>query len=194
MRTSGQASVLALLYLQWSAVFLGWPFGRAYLIYVFQLATFARTGNMIFPYTLLSATALFLASFYIFHEAHLSTPVTLLLAFGLTFGAVSVFEDIYQNMVALYGIGSQHADWRGQILNASAILMIIPSAYFWKASRTLYAVIGAYIAGWLIWIVTGFPQIYGPNPGTALPLNILLKIWTFILFLVLLLPNRLQIP
>jgi hypothetical protein len=112
------------------------------------------------------------------------------LAFGLTFGAVSIFEGIYQNTGVFYG--GHHQDWVEQLINASAIFMVLPSVYYWKFSKTTLALFTSYIGGWLLWASIGYPQISSPHPEVAIALNGYMKVLTFVMLVSLLLPNLMR--
>jgi hypothetical protein len=180
--------VLGIAYAQWSIVFLSWSLGREYLTYLFQMGTFTHgRANIIFPLTWTSALFLFCFSIFAFHKLGCSVLKATFLAFGLTFGAVSIFEDIYQNIGAFYG--GHHQGLVEQLINASAILMVLPSAYYWKLSKPTLALFISYIVGWLLWGGIGYPQIFGPRPDVAIALNSYLKVLTFVILISLLLPK-----
>jgi hypothetical protein len=209
--------VLGIAYAQWSIVFLSWSLGREYLTYVFQMGTFTHgRANIIFPLTWASALFLFCFSVFAFHKLGCSVLKATFLAFGLTFGAVSIFEDIYQNIGVFYGGHNfcrflhiavttavvrvflyPHSItldfcWVEQLINASAIFMVLPSAYYWKFSKTALVLFTSYIAGWLLWASIGYPQIFSPHPEVAIALNSYLKVLTFVMLISLLLPNLMR--
>jgi len=183
--------VLGIAYVQWSIIFLCQSFGREYLTYIFQMGTFAHVrANIIFPLTWTSALFFFCFSFFAFRKLGCSVLRATILAFGLTFGAVSIFEDIYQNIGIFYG--GHHQDWVEQVINASAIFMVLPSAYYWKPSKTSLVLFTSYIGGWLLWASIGYPQIFSPHPEAAIALNSYLKVLTFVMLISLLLPNLMR--
>ena len=190
MRIS-QNVVLCIAYVQWSIVFLSQSFGREYLTYIFQMGTFSDgRANIIFPLTWASGLFFFCFSIFAIHKLGCSVLKATFLAFGLTFGAVSIFEDIYQNIGLLYA--GHHQDWVGQVINVSAIFMVLPSAYFWRPSKTALVLCISYVGGWLLWASIGYPQIFSPHPELAIALNGCLKVLTFAILISLLLPKLMR--
>ncbi len=117
-----------------------------YAQYVYQVGTFSRPTNVIFPYTWASALLLFGFSVGLFYWRYrVDVLRSVLYALGLCFAAASLFEIIYQNVGSGQGIGNQQ--WEGQGINLSAIVFGFSSLRFWRATRPGLLALILFLAG-----------------------------------------------
>ncbi len=166
---------------QWIVVnvILYWP----YVQFLYSVGTFQRPANIIFPFTWASALGVFLYGLWLFLRKYKLDYVRgIIYALGLPLAATSLFEIIWQNVGAGLHVGDQYA--LGDLVNLSSILLLGCSLRFWTAARpTLFATIG-FLAGWLVWLSLGYPQITDADQASArvaFVINVILKVLAFAL-------------
>jgi hypothetical protein len=165
---------------QWIAVMVILYF--PYVQFLYGVGTFQQPANIVFPFTWASALGLFVYGLWLFLRKYkLDYTRATVYALGLPFAATSLFEVIWQNVGAGMHIGNQTA--LTDLVNLSSILLLGCSLRFWTAARpTLYAAI-AFLAGWLVWLSLGYPQISDADPGSArvaFVMNVILKVLAFV--------------
>ncbi|MGD0250679.1 MAG: hypothetical protein ABSB97_07340 [Thermoplasmata archaeon] len=134
----------------------------AYPAFLVRVGTFETGASAIFPYTWTSSLLLFVYSLWLFRIRYgLDYVRTVVFALSLSFAATSLFEIIYQNIGSGLGIGNQQ--FEGQLINASAIALALSTVRFWRASKPLLFAVLLFVAGWILWVSAGYPQIFDPE-------------------------------
>jgi hypothetical protein len=179
---------LSWLFLVQAVVFyILYPAALAYFGYVFRMATIQYSSmNLVFPFTYASAIGLFAFTFLRMRTL-VSIPKALLLAAPFPFAATSLFEQTYQTIgyfVANFSRSS--VSFLSVGVNVTSVLMIFSSITYWKPQKRMFSLASIlFIAGFALWAIVGYPQIYGSNSLTALAFNIPLKILAFMLLALL---------
>jgi hypothetical protein len=164
-------------------------FGFSYLYTVFGWATFQDTltlgGNLVFPVTYVSALATLAGSAFLFRKRiGLSWISSLILGAGLATAGAGLFELLWQGVgYVFYPSEITGGIWLANyVLNGSWIFLSVGSIQYWKISRRFLTTALTFVAGWVLWIALGFPQVF-PSAGlVALVMNSSLKILSFVLF------------
>jgi hypothetical protein len=178
------------LYGAWLAVNVGlYP---AYPEFVFRVGSFTGRAGEIFPFTWSAALTLFVYGLWLFGIRYRVDALrTILYSVGLAFAATSMFEILYQNVGAGYGVGNQMLE--GQLINLTAIALAAASVRFWSWTSWLGGAGALYAFGWVLWLGVGYPQIFDTEPTqahVAYVFNALLKVASFVLLGLLVLPAR----
>jgi len=132
--------------------------------------------NPIFPVTWTSAIASFLFTF-----SMLVRKTSAFNAFSISaacqFGAASLFESIF-GVIAFLVHG--HPVFRGNpyyaLMDISWLIMPLCGVGYWSRNRFLYAPIGVFVSGFVLWALIGFPILSGT---LSLFLNYVTKIAAF---------------
>jgi hypothetical protein len=187
-----QTVFLASVYVLWLIVNVPpWQFygNNSIALMIFNWGT---TGifatNSIFPLTYGAAVFTLIFSFVRFRKnVKLGWIKSLLFALTTPFAFTSTFEGVYQNVAYVARPGMLHINMPGELLLASWVLLGFGSAFFWKLSRKFWVLLMLDAAGFLIWVLIGYPQIYEVNSLTvfALVLNLETKLTFALTFLVL---------
>jgi len=164
-------------------------FGFSYLYTVFGWATFQDKltlgGNLVFPVTYVSALATLAGSAYRFRRIMgLPWIGSLVLGAGLATAGAGLFELLWQGVGYLfYPSEITGGIWLANyVLNGSWIFLSVGSIQYWNISRRFLMTALTFVAGWVLWIALGFPQVF-PSPGlVALVMNSTLKILSFVIF------------
>jgi hypothetical protein len=180
LRAPWQDWIFVPLFVQWAVVcFVLYP---AYPSFLFDIGTFHRAHNVIFPYTWISSLLLFVYALWLFaFRYRLDYVRSVAYSMGLTIAATSVFEIVYQNVGIGVGVGNQAIE--GQLINLSSIGLALASVRFWRASRPFLFATMLFLSGWLLWLALGYPQIYNPSTILALrgyALNATLKVGAYV--------------
>jgi hypothetical protein len=138
----------------------------AYPEFLVRVGTFRSQASEIFPYTWISALALFVYGLVLFRARYrLDLVRSFAFALSLSFAATSLFEIIYQNVGLGVGVGNQQLE--GQLINLSAVALALSSVRFWRASRPFVVSLLWFVAGWVGWRAIGYPQIFDSNTAAA---------------------------
>ena len=165
---------------QWIIVnfFLYYP----YVQFLYRIGTFQQNANTIFPYTWASALILFVYGIILFSKKFkLDVVRTFVYSLSLPFVATSLFEIIWQNIGSGMHIGNQTAIT--YIVNISSIALIGTYFKFWNSEKYFLYLVISYLAGWVLWMSAGFPQITDSSPviaHEAFIFNVVLKVLTFV--------------
>jgi hypothetical protein len=173
-------------------------FGFSYLVTVLQWATFQNSpplgGNLVFPITYASALSTLVGVAYLFRKRiGLSWISSLVLGAGLATAGAGLFELLWQGVgYVFYPREITGGIWLANyVLNGSWILLSVGSIQYWKISKKFLVTGIAFVAGWVLWITLGFPQVFQASAGLlALVMNSSLKILSFLLFSSLVIFNR----
>ena len=181
-------TVLSILTVQFILINLIF-FGNLYFLFIFHVGTFQKSGNAIFPFTWGAALITFiLAILSTYRKAGIIPAIVI--GISASFAGTSLFEDIYQSLLNPIFF---HEGILAHILNWSAVLWGFSGYRFWNKKILLF-MLPAYFILWGIWWGIGYPQIYLGipllnNPGYYL--NVILKIMSFMIFILLLIvPGR----
>src|SRR5712692_1160103 len=163
-------------------------FGFSYLYTVFGWATFQDKltlgGNLVFPVTYVSALATLAGSAYLFRK-RIGLPWigSLVLGAGLATAGAGLFELLWQGVGYLfYPSQITGGVWLANyVLNGSWIFLSFGSIQYWKISRKFLITGIAFVAGWVVWIGLGFPQVFPSAVPVALVMNSSLKVLSFVL-------------
>ena len=132
--------------------------------------------NIIFPVTWISAVFSFLIIFLLLFK-RTSKLNSFMIASACPFGAAFLFEFIF-SIIALVVHG--HPILQGNpyylVLGVSWLIMPISGIGFWSRNRILDGSIIIFIAGFVIWILIGFPILSG---FLSIILNYVTKIASF---------------
>jgi hypothetical protein len=161
--------------------FVAYPeYGQA----LYRWGTFQLPTNAIFPFTWGAALAAVILAGIWFRWRYREDGVRCAVyAVALAFAGTSAFEILYQNVGAGLGIGNTAVE--GQVINLSAIAFGASSLRYWRASRVSLGLLALYLAGWLVWLSLGYPQITATSATAqwhAYVLNVGLKLGSFALF------------
>jgi len=167
-------------------------FYPGYPEFLAESAVLSRPASDIFPFTYGSAIALLGFAGYSFYRRGMGLGRAILLAWPLPFAAVSAFEGVYWNVGYLvrpslfYATTAYGNPWVPDLINASWVALAFVSFPDWRPDlRAVVAVAAFWVAGWLLWVAVGFPQVTDPSPtsvAVAYAINIPLKVATFGLF------------
>jgi hypothetical protein len=163
-------------------------FGFSYLFTALRWATFQDTltlgGNLVFPITYASALLTLAASAYLFRK-RIGLPWirSLILGAGLATAGAGLFELLWQGVGYLfYPSQITGGVWLANyVLNGSWIFLSFGSIQYWKISRKFLITGIAFVAGWVVWIGLGFPQVFPSAVPVALVMNSSLKVLSFVL-------------
>ncbi len=158
-----------------------------YVEFLYRVGTFQDPANSIFPITWTSALGLFVYGLWLFVYRYRQDYFrSTIYAFGLPLAATSLFEVIWQNIGAGLHIGNQ--TFVTDIINLSSILMALCSFRFWRSTQPLLYCAVIFLAGWVLWMSLGYPQIYSSQPQAAeiaFLVNAILKVLSFVIFALL---------
>ncbi|MGC8506460.1 MAG: hypothetical protein ACP5NK_07140 [Thermoplasmata archaeon] len=161
-----------------------------YVQFIYRIGTFQQNANTIFPYTWASALILFVYGIIIFSKKFkLDAVRTFVYSLSLPFIATSLFEIIWQNIGSGMHIGNQTA--LTYIVNISSIALIGTYFKFWNSEKYFLYLVISYLAGWILWMSAGFPQITDSNPliaQEAFIFNVVLKVLTFVVVGMMVMP------
>ena len=158
-----------------------WGFGPNYVV-TFALFFTLQRSNAIFPITWTFSVALFASTWWLFSR-RTSLPFwrAFLLAGTLPFLAVALFEipcDL--NYWAAYPNGGTTVF---DLVSIGTWLAVgLTSIGWWKVTRGFWAYLGAFVAGFVLWLAIGFPTIdtaRGSMLVVAYAFNVVLKIACF---------------
>jgi len=153
-----------------------------YVQFIYRIGTFQQNANTIFPYTWASALILFAYGLVLFSKKFkLDAVRTIVYSLSLPFAATSLFEIIWQNIGSGMHIGNQTAIT--YIVNISSIALIGTYFKFWNSEKYFLYLVISYLAGWILWMSAGFPQITDSNPviaQEAFIFNVIMKVLTFV--------------
>jgi hypothetical protein len=138
----------------------------------------------VFPITYASALLTLAASAYLFRKRiGLSWIRSLILGAGLATAGAGLFELLWQGMGYLfYPSQITGGVWLANyVLNGSWIFLSFGSIQYWKISRKFLITGIAFVAGWVVWIGLGFPQVFPSAVPVALVMNSSLKVLSFVL-------------
>jgi hypothetical protein len=176
-------------------------FGFSYLFTVFLWATFQDPltlgGNLIFPITYASALLTLGGGAYLFRKRMgLSWMVSLLLGTGLATAGAGLFELTWQGVGYLfYPAQITGGVWLANyVLNGSWIFLSFGSIRYWRVSRRFLMTGTGFVAGWIVWVALGFPQVFQSANILALIMNSSLKVGSFALFLCLVIFDKEKKP
>src|SRR6266851_4165683 len=163
-------------------------FGFSYLYTVFGWATFQDKltlgGNLVFPVTYVSALATLAGSAYRFRRIMgLPWIGSMVLGAGLATAGAGLFELLWQGVgYVFYPSEITGGVWLANyVLNGSWIFLSFGSIQYWKISRKFLITGIAFVAGWVVWIGLGFPQVFPSAVPVALVMNSSLKVLSFVL-------------
>lgn len=166
------------------------PSQLSYFVYLYEMATFRHHSNAVFPFTYLSAVGLFIFALWSLRY-YTSTPKAFLLAIPFPFAATSLFEQTYQTLGWLAGTsGPTSVSFLAWGVNLSFIIAVLSSASYWRFNKYFLVFLATLAAGFLVWYLSGFPQIYickyacinTSRTLAALAFNIPTKVLSYCLF------------
>jgi hypothetical protein len=159
-------------------------FGTITLIvsWIFQPYT---GGNSILPLSILWSLITFA---YAFRQIRTGIVSRLLVSATVPFAFLSTFEILYQHLFLFVRTDLFRTNLQGEIVLGTWFLLGLTSVNHWQVGRKSLAVFFLLIAGFTLWSLVGYPQIYdtGGTQGTALLFNAATKSLAAILFMVLL--------
>jgi len=138
----------------------------------------------VFPITYASALLTLAASAYLFRKRiGLSWIRSLILGAGLgERGCRAVRAALAGNGIPILPQSITGGVWLANyVLNGSWIFLSFGSIQYWKISRKFLITGIAFVAGWVVWIGLGFPQVFPSAVPVALVMNSSLKVLSFVL-------------
>jgi hypothetical protein len=125
---------------------------------------------------------------FVFSYYRLSGEVVkrILLAATSPLAFLATFEIVYQHLFLVADAANFRTDLDGEIVLGSWLLLGLTTLPHWKLTKKALAVLGLLAIAFGVWLLLGYPQIYGTKSTLAFVCNATTKSLTAVFFLTLL--------
>lgn len=139
-------------------------------------------ANSVLPVSIFWSVTVFVYSYF-----RLSGDVVqrILLAATSPFAFLAAFEIVYQHLFLVADPANFRTDLEGEIVLGSWLLLGLTTLPHWKLTKKALSVLGLLAIAFGVWLLLGYPQIYGTNSTLAFVCNVAAKSLTAVFFLTL---------
>jgi hypothetical protein len=140
-------------------------------------------ANSILPVSIICSVTTFV---YFYLRLSGGVVTRILLAATSPFAFLAAFEIVYQHLFLVADPANFRTDLEGEIVLGSWLLLGLTTLTHWKLTKKALAVLALMAIAFGIWLLSGYPQVYGTNSTLAFVCNAATKSLTAVFFLTLL--------